>query len=240
MPGPRLRDSSHLAQELYPLSQIPNDIIKRISAYIVYLIASGRKDMTGDEWGDAFAYAIGGTHLRSPLGIADVVYNNQAWSVKTVKKSNPFNVNNVRLISGRNSPDFSYDIHDPHKDIQKTGTAVLNIWNARVQIARNSYNPVRTIVLVRSNDLSSFCLYEEDNYMYSTNQFIWEENENGNLIGKKGDRSYFTWQPHGSQFTIHSDVPDHAIKFQVRKPRVFTKEVIWETVGFDESWVSIL
>lgn len=240
MPEPRLRDSSRLrTHELYPLSQIPNDIIQRISAYIVYLVASGRRDMSGNEWGDCFAYAIGGTHLSSPLGIADVIYNTQAWSCKTVKQRDPSTISKVRLISGRNSPDFSYNIHDPHKDVQKTGTAVLNIWNTRVQIARQDFNPVRTIVLVRNYDLTSFCIYEEDNYMYSTDQFTWEENDNNNLIGNKGEDTYFTWQPHGSQFTIHSNVPANAIKFTVRRPIVFTKEVIWDTVGFDESWVQI-
>lgn len=30
----------------------------------------------------------------------------------------------VKLISGRCSPDYSYGITDPHKDVQKTGEAV--------------------------------------------------------------------------------------------------------------------
>lgn len=241
MPGPRLRDSRNLTtHELYPLGQIPEAVIKKLGAYFVYLMASGRDDITGDDFGDAFAYAIGGTHLKSPLGIADVVYERQAWSMKTVKKTNPLRSGSIRLISGRCSPDYSYGIQDPHEDIQKTGTAVLGIWNERVNIARDNYNPVRTVILVRSEDLSTFSIFEEDNYRYSTNEFVWEENPNGNLVGKRGERTCFTWQPHGSQFTIHTDIPADAIKFRVRKPKAIPQEKILEAVGFNEDWVQIL
>ena len=241
MPTPRLRDSRRaLTHELYPLGQIPDSIVKRLGAYIVYLLAAGRDDLTGDEFGDAFAYAIDGTHLKSPVGIADVVYDNQAWSCKTVKKANPFTGNVVRLISGRCSPDYSYGIENPHDDLQATGTAVLGIWNERINIARDHYNPVRTVILVRSEDMSSFCIYEEDNYRYATNEYIWKENRQNNLIGVKGEKTCFTWQPHGSQFTIHSDMPSNAIKFKVRKPHSISKEQIWDAVGFDESWIEII
>ncbi len=38
--------------------------------------------MTGDDWGNIFANAIEGEHLSSPLGIADVVKDKTAWSMK--------------------------------------------------------------------------------------------------------------------------------------------------------------
>lgn len=240
-PSPRLRDSHNLlTHELYPLGAIPDEIIKRIGAYLVYLIATGRDDLSGNEWGDAFAYAINGKHLNSPVGIADVILDRQAWSMKTVKKANPFNRGNLRLISGRCSPDYSYGIENPHDDIQATGTAVLGIWNERVNIARDHYNPVRTVVLVRSNEMDKFCIYEEDNYRYPTNEYLWVENNKGNLIGKKGELTCFTWQPHGSQFTIHSEIPENAIKFKIRKPEAIPQEKIWDAVGFNDDWVHII
>ena len=242
MKGPRLRDSNNLiTRELYPLGQIPDEVIKRVGAYFVYLLATGRKDLSGDDWGDAFAYAINGTHLKSPVGIADFVYEDkQAWSMKTVKKTNPFRRGQIRLISGRCSPDYSYGIANPHDDLQATGRAVLGIWNERINIARDHYNPVRTVVLVRSEDMSSFCIYEEDNQRYSTNEYVWKENSKNNLVGMKGEQTCFTWQPHGSQFTIHSEIPENAIKFKIRKPDTISQEKIWETVGFSEDWVQII
>lgn len=115
MQTPKLRDSKKLSMhELYPLNEIPEKIITDIAGYFVYLIYTGRKDISGGDWGDAFANAIGGIHLDSPCGIADVVFEKFAWSMKTVKNADPLTCKNVRLISGRCSPDYSYGITDPH------------------------------------------------------------------------------------------------------------------------------
>lgn len=243
MKHPRLRDSRKLlTDEPYPINELPDDLIVKIGGYLVHLLYVGRKDISGSDWGDAFADSVGGKHLDSPVGIADVIYGKMAWSAKTVKTANPFNSNSVRLISGRCSPDYSYGITDPHKDIQETGRAVLGIWNERINIAQDSYNPVRTIVLIRSNDLQSFCIFEEDNQRFRTSDYVWEVNANGNLIGKdiRTGEPCFTWQPHGAQFTITTKVPSNAVKFTIRKPPVLTKESVLESIGFDPSWVSII
>lgn len=243
MKHPRLRDGKKLiTSEPYPINEFPDDLIVRIGGYFVHLLYVGRKDITGTDWGDAFADAVNGTHLDSPVGIADVVFGKMAWSVKTVKSPKPFDTSRIRLISGRCSPDYSYGITDPHADIQKTGRAVLGIWNERINIAQDSYNPVRTSVLVRSNDLLSYCLFEEENRRFRTNDYVWEVNPNGNLIGKEihTGETRFTWQPHGSQFTIHTNVPENAVKFTIKQPPLLTKEDILRTIRFDPSWVQIL
>lgn len=240
---PRLRDGRRLiTSEPFPLNGFPRDLIYSLGGYFVYLIYTGRKDFTGTDWGDALANAVGGTHLDSPVGIADVVLGKMAWSAKTVKENHPFSAQSVRLISGRCSPDYSYGIEDPHKDIQKTGEAVLNIWNERVNIAYDHYNPVRTSVLLRSYDLLSFRLFEEENQRFRTNDYVWQVNRNGNLIGvnKETRENRFTWQPHGSQLTIHTHVPESAIKFRIRKPPVISKKDILERLEFNDSWVEIM
>lgn len=243
MERPRLRDNRKLAsQELYPLGEIPSELIRSIGGGLVYLLAIGRKDISGNDWGDIFANAIGGTHLNSPIGIADVVLNKTAWSMKTVKSSNPFTTKSIRLISGRCSPDYSYGITNPHEDIQRTGRAVLGIWNERINIANDNYNPVRTAILIRSSDMLSYTLFEEDNRRFRTADFIWESNPNGNLIGKDIETGLtrFTWQPHGSQLTIHTHVPKNAIKFVVKAPPIISKSDVMNAIGFDESWINIL
>lgn len=212
-----------------------------IASHLIYLICIGRKDISGSDWGDALAEAIGGRHLDAPVGIADVVKEKMAWSVKTVKNKDPFNARSVRLISGRCSPDYSYGITDPHEDIQKTGRVVLGIWNERVNIAHDCYNPVRTTVLIRSYDMLSYCIFEEENHRYRTNDYTWEVNSNGNLIGMDTEtgEQCFTWQPHGSQFTIHTKVPSNAIKFTIKQPPVLQKEITLNNIGFDKSWINI-
>lgn len=240
---PRLRDGRRLiTKEPFRLNDFPEKLIYSLGGYFVYLIYTGRKDFTGTDWGDALADAVGGKHLGSPVGIADVVLGKMAWSAKTVKEINPFTAQSVRLISGRCSPDYSYGIEDPHKDIQKTGEAVLNIWNERINIAYDYYNPVRTSVLLRSNDLLSFRLFEEENQRFRTNDYEWQVNRNGNLIGvnKETGETRFTWQPHGSQLTIHTHVPESAVKFRIRKPPVISKADILDHLKFNESWVEIM
>ena len=243
MKRPKLRDSYKLQTlEPYPMNEIPDGLISKIGGRFVYLLCIGRKDITGNDWGDAFSSSVGGIHLESPVGIADVVLGRMAWSMKTVKNANPFSCRNVRLISGRCSPDYSYGITDPHKDIQETGRAVLGIWNERVNIAYDNYNPVRTLILIRSDNLLSYCLFEEENHRYRTNDYIWEVNSNGNLLGKEKDTGLlrFTWQPHGSQFTIHTTVPEDAMKFTIKKPPVLKEEDVLSSIGFDDSWVKII
>lgn len=243
MKHPKLRDISKLhSKELYPTNELPNDLIINIGKYLVYLLYIGRKDITGSDWGDAFADAINGKHLDSPVGIADVVLEGMAWSMKTVKNTNPHTAKNIRLISGRCYPDYSYGITDPHKDIQETGRAVLGIWNERINIAQDNYNPVRTSILVRSNDLLSYTLFEEENNRFRTSDYKWEVNSNGNLVGKNIDtgETKFTWQPHGSQFTIHTKIPQNAIRFTLRQPLTISKETILDTIGYDESWIEII
>ena len=242
MKHPKLRDSNKLrTHEPYPMNEIPDELIMNIGQHLIYLLCIGRKDISGSDWGDAFSEAIKGKHLDSPVGIADVVLESMAWSMKTVKNANPFKAKNVRLISGRCSPDYSYGISDPHKDIQETGRAVLSIWNERVNIAQDYYNPVRTSILIRSNDLLSYCLFEEENHRFRTNDYVWEVNPNGNLIGKHietGETS-FTWQPHGSQFTIHTQVPRNAVRFTIKQPPTLLKKDVLENIQFNPSWINI-
>lgn len=216
-------------------------MIVGIASHLIYLICIGRKDISGSDWGDALAEAVGGRHLDAPVGIADVVKDKMAWSVKTVKNKEPFYARSVRLISGRCSPDYSYGITDPHEDIQKTGRAVLGIWNERVNIAHDSYNPVRTTVLIRSYDMLSYCIFEEENQRYRTSDYTWEVNSNGNLIGTDAEtgEQCFTWQPHGSQFTIHTKVPSNAIKFTIEQPPILQKDITLNNIGFDKSWINI-
>lgn len=242
MKHPKLRDGKKLlTNEPYPINELPDDLIVKIGGYLVHLLYVGRKDITGSDWGDAFSDAVNGKHLDSPIGIADVVLEKMAWSMKTVKNADPFHASNVRLISGRCSPDYSYGITDPHSDIQKTGRAVLGIWNERINIAQDNYNPIRTSVLIRSDDLLSYRIFEEDSHRFRTSDYVWEVNPNGNLIGKhiETGKTCFTWQPHGSQFTVHTEVPENAVKFTIKRPPILTKQDILEAIHFDETWVNI-
>jgi hypothetical protein len=240
---PKLRDNKGKGPyELYPLGQIPPEILRGIGKWVTYCFAVGKSDINGEDWGDIFAKSIDGEHLGKPLGLADVVHEGMAWSVKSVKQANPHVVKKARVISGRCSPDYSYGISNPHEDVQRTGTAVLSIYNERINVAKEVYEPLRTIVLIRDFNTLEFTLLEHDTTRYITSEYIWRENKNGNIEGfsESTGKHCFTWQPHGAQFTVLYDIPAYACRFRVKRPPVLDFIATMSQIGYDDSWVTIL
>lgn len=210
---------------------------------IVHRLAIGFGDLTGDDVGTMFAEALkGGVHRAKPLGVADVEWNGCAWSVKTIKAKYPFRRKTLRLISGRNSPDYSLGITDPHSDPTATGQAVLSIWNARVNESLNEHEDLRTVVLIRNMQAREFVLFEEETHRFPPDDYTWEFNKNSNLEGFNVSTGthQFTWQPHGSQFTIILAVPGSASRFSIipNVPLVNVNTIL-DRIHFDASWIKI-
>ena len=196
--------------------------------------------MTG---GDVFANAVGGVHLKSPMGIADVIQDKMAWSMKTIMNSIPHTTKcRPRLIIGRNSTDYSLGIADPHKDVQATGDAVLQIWNRRVDIAYQDFTSVRTVILIRNFDNFKFTLFEEDTRRFIPSEYEWEENERGNFEGYEIETQQhrLTWQPSGSQFSIYTHIPKNAFKFKIRIPPLLDINKTLEQIDYSDEWVEIV
>lgn len=243
MSKPKLRDGKpNKRYELYPINKTTNKIIYEIAKWIVYHFAVGKHDINGDDWGDIFSKAILGDHLARPVGLADVVLDGMAWSMKSVKNNDPFNCNRVRVISGRCSPDYSYGITDPHSDIQATGRAVLGIWNERVNIALDQFNPLRSCILIRNPNTLEFALHEHELHRFNTNEFRWKKNRNGNLQGYtiSDNKHKFTWQPHGSQFTIIYDIEKDSSLFRIQRPPVLDFNQTLTQIGFTNDWVTFI
>lgn len=115
MEHPKLRDSKRLlTHELYPINEIPENIVRAIGKKFIYMLCVGYKDITGDDWGNVFA----------------------------------------------------------------------------------------------------------------------EDIETGNTC--------FTWQPHGSQFTIHTRIPQNALKFKIKQPPKLSFEETIRQIGYTDDWVEIL
>ena len=242
MQSPRLRDNKNKEIfELYPLGQIPDGIIIGIGKWITYHYVVGQADIDGEDWGDIFANAVGGEHLSAPLGLADVAYEGMAWSDKSVKNGNPHGASRVRVISGRCSPDFSYGISDPRADIAITGEAILGAYNERINVAKERYEPLRTILLIRNMNTLKFALFEHDAVRYNPNEYEWRLNKRGNFEGVEVATGIhrFTWQPHGSQLTIMYDVSASSVKFSLQRPPVIDFEKTMQQVGFAPDWVTI-
>ena len=237
---PRLRGvNGSRGRSIYALNAIPPNIIVRFFAHIVYLLSVGKEDLSGDDVSIAFAKAIDGEFHKTPNGLVDVSKNNQAWSIKTVKYENIINKKVVRLISGRNNVLYSYPEEANLRKISLTGKQVIEIWNGRVDEVRSKYSDFRTLVVIRSNDLRHFIIFEEDTPRYEADNYIWKKNSKRNYIAINTTtrQQAFTWQPNGSQFTIHKIVPNNASKFTLRQPETLNEETHRRDLGYNEEWV---
>lgn len=236
---PRLKGSSKRRSGPYSLGEFPPSLAVEIGRHIVHRLAVGHSDITGDDFGGIFAQAISGQHRGKPLGIADIEWNGCAWSAKTVQDQHPFSQRRIRVISGRNSPVYSGGIRDPFTDIQATGRAVLEVWNARVNEALNAHDDLRIIVMVRNMSTLEFTLFEHEATRFIPTEYEWALNKEKNFEGIDAQKEHrFTWQPHGSQFTIIHHVPKSAYRFRIKKhPGIVEEQHVLRLVGFDESWI---
>lgn len=241
--SPKLR-TVNKSISAFPINEFPKDFPFLLGKELIYLLASkGKPELEGSEWENIFANCIGAEWKPSNVGLDDVVMGNTAWGAKTVKATKPSKQKKVRLISGRNSPVYSFGGKiDTSVKPELIGEQVLDIWNERVSAIREKFKHLRTVVLVKSNDLSEVVVFEFETIRYDHELYKWEWNENKNLIGtdKKSQEHRFTWQPHGSQFTIVEEIPEKHLVIQIKQPKTLDKEKILEALGFDKSWVTVI
>lgn len=226
----------------YPLNQFPKDFPLGLGAEVVYLLATRPSPrIEGEDWEEIFARVIGGRWKPSNVGLDDVLLEQTAWGAKTVKSSNPHQAKRVRLISGRNSPAFSFSVDRILKsEPEEVAEMVISIWNERVSAIRAKYAHLRSVVLIKSDDLLDLSVFEFDTVMFNHSLFEWRWNSRKNLEGWKDGEHKFTWQPHGSQFTIVEDVPANRLAIQLKHPSLLNRNSVLTAVKFDETWVKVL
>jgi len=240
--SPKLR-TVNKSVSAFPLNEFPKEFPFLLGKELIYLLASkGKPELEGSEWESIYASCIGADWKPSNVGLDDVIIGNTAWGAKTVKASKPSTQKKIRLISGRNSPNYSFGERSDHKtDANLIGKLVLDIWNERVSAIREKFKHLRTVVLIKSLDLTEVVVFEFDTIRYDPELYKWEWNKNNNLVGthKNTGEHRFTWQPHGSQFTIIEDVPKKALVIKIKQPKTLDKDQILKALGFDKTWVTV-
>ena len=226
-------------KEPYPLGEFPEGFAHTVAGELSAAIAIGRTDIEGKDWEKIFAKAINAEWRPSVVGLDDILVPNlsAAWGAKTIKKNNPFTAHNIRLISGRNSPVYSYGVSYIHALApSELGKKVLEIWNERVAVLYQKYKTLRTVVLVKGSGLKRISIFEKPTIRYNPEEYQWNWNKNKNLVARNDvGNGMFTWQPHGSQFTIHETIPDYALNIEIDVPTGITTEKIFEMIGFNEN-----
>jgi hypothetical protein len=234
MSGPKLRTGG--VKEPYPLGEFPNGFVHTVAGELSAALAIGRNDIEGKDWEQIFAKAIKAVWRPSVVGLDDILVPSlsAAWGAKTIKHPNPFTAHNIRLISGRNSPAYSYGVSDVHSvDPAELGAKVVEIWNERVAALYQKYKTLRTVILVKGPELRQVSVFEKPTVRYNSADYQWSWNKNDNLVAldSKGN-GMFTWQPHGSQFTIHDSIPDYALNIEIDPPTTIATDKLLETIGF--------
>ncbi|RKX35187.1 MAG: hypothetical protein DRP64_19490 [Verrucomicrobia bacterium] len=243
MKPPKLRTVERYAPP-YPLNNFPSNFPLGLGREVVYLLATRiTPRLEGADWEEIFSRLIGGRWKPSNVGLDDVLLEQTAWSAKTVKATTPSTAKRVRLISGRNSPTYSYDVDEIRKtNPNEIGEMVLGIWNARVASVRAKYENLRTVVLIKSDDLLELAIFEMNTELYQSESYNWRWNKRNNLEGldKQTNAHCFTWQPHGSQFTLIEDIPENRLAIRLRQPPPLDRDKVLDTMEFDDSWVEII
>lgn len=95
-------------------------------------------------------------------------------------------------------------------------------------------------MLIKSEDLQTLRVFEIETKRYDAELYDWFWNKRGNLEGHKDNKHCFTWQPHGSQFTIIEDIPDNCVDFKIKDVPKLDEEKILKSIGFDLSWITLI
>lgn len=107
---------------------------------------------------------------------------------------------------------------------------MLNIWNERVSAVRQIYKFVRTVVLIKGKTFDEFMVFETDTVQYDSELYEFKWNKKNNLEGhSKADGNHcFTWQPHGSQFTIIEEILSDYTAIKVKNRINLIKNMCWK------------
>ena len=116
----------------------------------------------------------------------------------------------------------------------------MSIWNSRINESLNEHNELRVVVMIRNMQAMEFVIFEDEAARFIPDNYRWEVNNNGNFIAFEiaTNRHTFTWQPHGSQFTIHRTVPTAASKFRIARPvpRIEFDDIL-RLAGYQDDWI---
>jgi hypothetical protein len=119
---------------------------------------------------------------------------------------------------------------------------ILGIWNSRITEVRKKFATTRTVVLIKGDGLETVSVFEEEALRFIHEDYYWEWNSHDNLEGyeRTTDKKKFTWQPHGSQFTISTTAPENRLKLRIKRPPKLNKDEFLAAIKFDPSWIEIV
>lgn len=213
------------------LTTIAIPFIDGIEDFIVEAIWEYTKDIDGP---DPFF------NIRSKK-LYDVVdiRNKIGWSIKSVQwnfyPGCEFELVIQRADVYKKSLDLGYGFLDKDSDPNLIGNALLKHWSSKVidDAISQSVSSKRVMILLKTNDMKKFAIYEDDIKLYNENDIYWEwtnTNKNG-LKGllKEDDSCVYRWYPSQKQLFERFLLPKNVQQFAI-VPHRLTKECIVEVL----------
>lgn len=219
-------------------SDFSKEFLHTLAQELAIRNALGYHDIDGKEWEKILAECLGVEWKATNMPLIDVSAGSVGWSSKTVRGKNTVDV--VKLISGRNSPEYEFgQTVGPKSNASEVGDLVLTIWNKRVSNAKSRFEHIKSAVLIRNKSLDEFAVFQKDVVQYDTSDYEWRWNGRSNLYGCLDGETKFTWQPHGSQFSIVESVVNPT-KIHLHSVRKVPKKAILKFIDFTDSSYEIL
>jgi len=223
----------------------PEDFINKLKFALFLHFTKSEIDTDIDQqiWGEIFAHITNARWCITRSDLENLLLENTAWSVKVIRTNCPAKSSLVGISYLRPEPHKFFSMHEiVQANPNLTGQMVINIWNERVTAVMAKYDHLRTVVLMKSDDLLELAAFETDTVRYDAARYDWTWNQNKNLVGldRATGLKRFTWQPSGSQFTINEEVPRNRVALRLKQPPPLDRDQVLETIQFSESWVEIL
>ena len=205
--------------------------------FVLRLLDKFSVKISEHEWASVFARCIGADWSSSECRWSVTRKDGIAWCAKIITNCLPHKVKHVVL-------EFNgFDVGNVHtEEPNQLGEMILGVWNARIAEVRKQFATTRTVVLIKGDDLSTVSVFEEEALRFLSEEYEWDWNQKDDLEGyvKETGVKRFTWQPHGSRFSITTNVPDNCLKIRICRPPLLDRDEVLTQLKFDPSWIEIV
>ena len=200
---------------------------------LTFLLATrGRLELDDEEWARMLEQA-----MRTESQDRAILRRARCFRVR-----HTFEIHHVSLANALSlSAGFYELLRKGEPDSNKLGAMLLEAWNKSLSVVRG-FDEERFSVLFVGMDSPCAVFFEVPIVPFEPSEYAWDWNEDDGLDGyvKRTGGQRFTWQPHGSQFTITTVIPDNRLKLRIRQPPRLDREEVLTQLKFDPSWVEIV
>lgn len=215
----------------HPAGRIPDDVLNGVFLDISVHLPLVEFRVDWKDWERSWAHAVQGKRLGSNTRLVDVECTGVAWSVKSMESGISAS-RRVSAITSRLDVEKHRRIRDFSKDIARTGTAALEMWNEKIDSEHQRYKrrrlsddlDLRLLIIGRFSNSSMYVFHERDLVEEDVGAYAWSSNKGGNLEGFVGREHRATFLRNGLKLVLHYNVRQVDPQIRYHPPRVMPFE----------------